>query len=588
MSKAGFPSDSPDASRLQEIFLSGARDVSDVVERIRFDAATGGVWFNDQPAVLLRGRTFQKIRRAIDDALGDPEGRKLMTAFGFDAGREDGGLARELRGQNDLDAIVAAGPAILSLQGFGTVGAGGMQAEFDQDTFFVDVSWGDSVEAEFHVREHGVSTVPVCCYTGGYGSGFLSTVLNRPVICREVECQAMGHARCRFIAAYREAFDDLEPELDLLHEPASWRHHRPEVAQTKRRPKATRVRRRRSEPVLGKDLLGESVGFLTAVHMVRQVAETDATVLFLGESGVGKERFSKSLHELSRRRDAPFIAVNCAAIPDHLLESELFGVEKGAFTGASVSRAGRFEWADTGTLFLDEVGSLSLPAQGKLLRVLQEGELERLGGKGTINVDVRIVAATNVDLREQVALGNFRDDLFYRLNVFPIRLPPLRGRREDIPLLMDEFLHRFSERHGKSPAGFTEDAKDALITYDWPGNIREFENLIERAVILAPDGAPVQVSHLFTSGEQLSSQVFKPSPSGQLVNRTERGFDWDEVGARALDTASPLETLETALIDAALERTGGNVSAAARLLKMSRGQLQHRMNRIHSRDRRDE
>jgi len=570
------------ASALHEIFLARdhEHDVSDIIERIRFDAKTGGIWFNNQPAVLLRSETFQLLRRAIYDAVGDAEARKLIAAFGFDAGTEDAGLAAELPDRDEITDVLAAGPAILSLQGFGTIGTGGMKAEVDADHFFMDVNWGQSIEAEFQVRDYGISSQPACCYNGGYGSGFLSKVMGRPVICQEVECQAMGHARCRFIAAYRGTFDELSPELELLHDPASWRHHRPRVTEPKRRPTKRPKRKGPRTKSLSDDLIGESVGFLTAIHMVRKVAETDATVLFLGESGVGKERFSKALHANSGRSDRPFVAVNCAAIPESLLESELFGIEKGAFTGASASREGRFEWADKGTLFLDEIGTLSLPAQGKLLRVLQEGELERLGAKKTINVDVRIVAATNVDLREQVAQGHFREDLFYRLNVFPIQLPPLRGRREDIPLLMDEFLEKFAARYNKTPSGFSEQAKDALITYDWPGNIRECENLIERAVILVNNGAPIEVGHLFTSGEQLSSQVYKPDRSGHLVTPPRGEFNWQEVGARALDTAAPMETLERSLIDAALERSGGNVSAAARLMNMSRGQLTHRLKRI--------
>jgi len=580
MSESSKTADRAEPVQLDEIFLARDRDVSDIIERIRFDATTGGIWFNNQPAVLFRSETFQLFRRAIYDAVGDDEARKLISAFGFAAGSEDGELAMELRGKMDTVDVLAAGPAILSLQGFGTVGPGGMQAEVDAEHFFMDINWGQSIEAEFQVRDYGIASKTACCYNSGYGSGFLSRVMSRPIICQEVECQAMGHARCRFIAGYRESFDELAPELDILHDTASWRHHRPRVAEPKPPPVARIKPKSKPGTRSSNELIGESVGFLTAMHMVRQVAETDATVLFLGESGVGKERFSKTLHGLSRRNQQPFVAVNCAAIPELLLESELFGVEKGAYTGASASRAGRFEWADGGTLFLDEVGTLSLPAQGKLLRVLQEGELERLGAKKTIRVDVRIVAATNVDLREQVALGNFRDDLFYRLNVFPIRLPPLRGRRDDIPLLMDEFLAKFSHRHGKSPDGFTEEAKAALITYDWPGNIREFENIIERAVILVDDGSPIQVNHLFTSGEQLSSHMYKPDQSGHLVTRTHNEFNWHEVGARALDTSAPMETLERSLIEAALERTRGNVSAAARLLNMSRGQLTHRMKRL--------
>jgi two-component system, NtrC family, response regulator HydG len=203
------------------------------------------------------------------------------------------------------------------------------------------------------------------------------------------------------------------------------------------------------------EMVGVSSAFKAACHMLTRVAPTKASVLFTGESGVGKEMFASTLHRISPRAAKPFVAVNCAAIPDALVESELFGVERGAFTGASVSRAGRFERADGGTLFLDEIGTLSLVAQGKLLRALQEGEVERVGGTRTIKVDVRVVAATNVDLRDAVKAGRFREDLFYRLNVYPIHLPPLRERREDIPLLMSHFLHLYGRTHGRKLAGYT-------------------------------------------------------------------------------------------------------------------------------------
>ena len=218
--------------------------------------------------------------------------------------------------------------------------------------------------------------------------------------------------------------------------------------------------------------------------MVKKVAPTDATVLFLGESGVGKEIFSHNLHRLSKRAKGPFIAVNCAAIPEQLAESELFGVEKGGFTGATVSRPGRFERAHGGTLFLDEIGTLSFTAQGKLLRALQEGEIERVGDTQVRKVDVRVIAATNVNLRDAVRDGSFREDLYFRLNVFPVRVPPLRDRRDDIPLMMNWFMQRACKKHGKAITGFRERAVDALINYRWPGNVREMENMIERAVIL--------------------------------------------------------------------------------------------------------
>jgi len=232
------------------------------------------------------------------------------------------------------------------------------------------------------------------------------------------------------------------------------------------------------------DIVGQSPGLNEVLARIDQVARTSATVLILGESGVGKESLARTLHERSERKDKPFIKLNCAAIPANLVESELFGHEKGAFTGAATRRLGRFELADGGTLFLDEIGELPPDTQAKLLRVLQEHEFERVGGQTTVKVDVRIVVATHRDLKAMVKDGAFRADLYYRINVFPVELPPLRQRREDIPALVAHFLKKFSTAHGKTIDGVSARALERLQAYDWPGNIRELQNVIERATIV--------------------------------------------------------------------------------------------------------
>jgi PAS domain S-box-containing protein len=236
------------------------------------------------------------------------------------------------------------------------------------------------------------------------------------------------------------------------------------------------------------EIIGQGLAMTTAKRLVEQVAATDATVLILGETGVGKELFARAIHNLSWRRERPLIKVNCAALPSSLIESELFGHEKGAFTGAVARRTGRFELANGGTIFLDEIGELPLELQAKLLRVIQEGEFERLGGSQTISTDIRIVAATHRDLGRMIATGAFREDLFYRLNVFPVHVPALRDRREDIPQLVTHFVRKFAERQGKAIESVPDHVQSALREYAWPGNIRELENVIERAVILSSEG----------------------------------------------------------------------------------------------------
>lgn len=340
--------------------------------------------------------------------------------------------------------------------------------------------------------------------------------------------------------------------------------------------------------------VGISSGFSAVMHMVRKVAPTQATVLFLGESGVGKEVFARTLHRMSARSSKSFVAVNCAAIPEQLIESELFGVERGAFTGAMQSRPGRFERADGGTLFLDEIGTLSSSAQGKLLRVLQEGEVERLGGSHTTKVDVRVIAATNADLREEVKAGRFREDLFFRLNVFPVCIAPLRERREDIPLLMSHFLTKYNQLHGRSLTGFTQRAVDAMLSYEWPGNVREMENVIERGVILGSDNGPVDSSHLFTSGERFDEKRFEVGREGRLIVSDPAALVSDPEPDRELDRVSrgvsnlllgegddcgnvSLDEVETLLLKRALARANGNVAAAARLLGITRPQMVYRL-----------
>src|SRR6201984_661239 len=285
------------------------------------------------------------------------------------------------------------------------------------------------------------------------------------------------------------------------------------------------------------EIIGNSTGLKFVLTEVQRVAPTDSTVLVLGETGTGKERIAGAIHKASTRRDRPFIKLNCAAIPFDLLESELFGYEKGAFTGAFAQKIGRFEMADTGTLFLDEIGDIPLALQPKLLRVLQEKEFERLGSGKTHRINVRLVAATHRNLEEMVARHQFRSDLYYRLNVFPIMLPPLRERREDIPLLVSHFVEVFSRRMGKQISSIPRETLDAFTSYSWPGNVRELQNLIERAVILSEKG--VLANPFSTVDGNLLGE--KPTNANFVVLRSaQEDTFWDSQRAvilRALDAS---------------------------------------------------
>ncbi|MGE5653987.1 MAG: sigma-54-dependent transcriptional regulator [Bacillota bacterium] len=304
----------------------------------------------------------------------------------------------------------------------------------------------------------------------------------------------------------------------------------------------------------GRTLVGDSPAMQSVMQMVQQVAPTSAPVLITGETGTGKELIARAIHAISPRQDQALIAVNCGALPENLLESELFGYEKGAFTGAVARKPGRLELADGGTLFLDEIGDMPISMQVKLLRVLQEHEFERVGGTQTIKVDFRIVAATHRDLKDRIAKGLFREDLYYRLSVIPIRLPPLRERTADIPLLIKHVISKFS-MSGTLP-DVSEQAMTALKRYPWPGNIRELENVIERAVILAGSGK-VELGHLpqdIAGAKQIISEEFVLPDEGVQLDKVEKS-----------------------LIRQALARTDGNQTRAASLLGISRPTLIYRM-----------
>jgi two-component system response regulator PilR (NtrC family) len=312
-------------------------------------------------------------------------------------------------------------------------------------------------------------------------------------------------------------------------------------------------------------LLGKSPPMQRVFDTIKKTAPGRASVLLVGESGTGKELAARALHELSQRADRPFVAVNCGAIPETLLESELFGHVKGSFTGAHVDKQGLFEAAHSGTLLLDEVAELPVAMQVKLLRVLQERKVKPVGGVVEREVDVRIVAATNRDLETEVEKGTFRQDLFYRLDVIRIRLPPLRERREDLPLLVDHFLRKFSAEHGCKVAGVDPEAMQALMAYHFPGNVRELENLIERAVILA-------------TGDRLALDAF---PSlGRLSAAAPSLTNAPLVPESGLDLERVVEDFERSIIISALERTGGNRTEAARLLGVSFRSLRYRLSKL--------
>lgn len=316
------------------------------------------------------------------------------------------------------------------------------------------------------------------------------------------------------------------------------------------------------------EMVGESAAMQAVRQLIAQVGPTDARVLITGESGTGKELVAAALHESSPRRDMPFIRVNCAAIPRDLLESEMFGHERGAFTGASERRIGRFELAHTGTLFLDEVGDLGLEAQAKLLRAIEAREIERLGGGKSIRVDVRIIAATNKDLVKAVHDGSFREDLLFRLNVIPIELPPLRERPDDVPLLVRHFAQRYRARTGHACCEWPDEVMQVFRSYSWPGNVRELANIVERLSILN-EGTTV-------TADQLRRLLPDSMNTPQSIAR----ITAEATGELSVSLSEALDAYERRLINSAIAAADGNVADAARRLRTDRPNLYRRMRRL--------
>ena len=306
------------------------------------------------------------------------------------------------------------------------------------------------------------------------------------------------------------------------------------------------------------NIIGRSPAMQEIFATIERVAPSRATVLLAGESGVGKDLIARAIHFHSPRRDRPLVKINCTAIPENLMESELFGYEKGAFTGATGSKPGKFEQADTGTVFLDEIGDVPAAIQVKLLRILQEREFERLGSNVTRHIDVRVIAATNQDLRAALEQGTFREDLYYRLNVVPLNIPPLRERRPDIPFLANHFLHKLAPDAGRKVEGITDAAMEKLSSYHWPGNVRELENVIERALILC-------------RGKQLDVEDIKLETAPRPRPQSDQHF---------LPEGMTLDQFEQEIIREALRRAEGNKSQAARLLGLTRNALRYRLTQM--------
>lgn len=580
-------------------------NMQDIREGLVFDYNNASISLFDMPMLLLHTHSLAGFRHELIESLGVKKARKLLFRMGHQSGTYDAKAVIKHRAHQSDEDFFVGGPQLHAFTGMSLSRPIKTEIDVSKGLFYMEHLWERSIEAEMHIDIYGnKSHFPVCWMQLGYASGYASLVMGRPVIYKEIQCQAQGADHCIIVGKLEEDWNKDDEILtggcgDALDKSV----YEPDDL----------------ENSLSPNIIGASKVFRVVSQQLKKISKTSATVLFQGESGVGKELYAKQLHEFSDRKGKPFISINCAAIPEDILEAELFGVEKGAFTGANKTRPGRFERADGGTIFLDEIGLLSYSAQGKLLRVLQELEIERLGGEEIIKVDVRVVAATNEDL---YSLSNdnarFRKDLFYRLNVCPIYIPPLRDRTSDIPLLMVHFLKKYTKKHNKNITGFTHKTVRALVSYHWEGNIRELENYIERCIILTDDDKPICIDDFpsFRNATQYTAPVPKKNDFEQLssdikiLTKTMSEYKPTAVENETITTNSAenkhtqphlsndieylcqqlfqclkkdkgcIDDIMDHIINSGMEEAHGNITEAGRLLGMTRARVAHRLKRI--------
>ncbi len=539
---------------------------TDLRKLLRFETDSGAIWLGERRMVLMHTAGLAALREDLLSSIGPEHARRILTRMGYASGICDAEYAKKVRpGQSFQDSFMV-GPQLHMLEGAARVTPVQLSLDVPAGQFYGEFRWDHSWEAYAHLQKYGVVDDPACWTLLGYASGYTSAFMGRLILFKETLCAACGQDHCMIVGRPIEEWPDGEAHRVYFTDDSL-------IVKLDALQMQVEALKSTLEPVnQGGQLVGNSIEFRKVFVLLQKVAETQVAVLLTGETGVGKERFARTLHELSYRAEAPFVAVNCAALPAELIEAELFGVEKGAYTGAHASRMGRFERADGGTLLLDEVGELPLAAQAKLLRVLQEGEIERVGGDTTRKVNVRLVAATNVDLEQAAREGRFRRDLLYRLNVYPIHIPALRDRPSDIAPLAKTMLARFCALHNKRLSGFGERALQMLQQHDWPGNVRELENLVERGVILASQGGWVEAEHLFQNQPESNHTGVDAHGHLALIPNA----DDDDLSARILDSGSSIETIESRVLDLAVQRSGGNLSEAARLLGLTRPQLAYR------------
>ncbi|WP_019529167.1 sigma-54-dependent Fis family transcriptional regulator [Dasania marina] len=554
----------------------------DLINKIQFDYQNGKIWLDEHRMLLIHSSVMGSLRKELITTLGVERARGFLMRFGYQSGIKDAELAHKLRPDMSKAEAFMVGPQLHGLKGMVKAELETLDIDLENGKFYSEFNWHGSFESDIHTADFGITAEPICWMLLGYASGFSSYFVGRKIIFKETQCRGQGHGHCHIVGKFAEDWDDQEElERQLLPD------HIVEELFALRYEISTLREKIADYTSPLTDLLINSVGqsdaFKQVCHLIKRASGSNVTVLLQGETGVGKEVVAKGLHLSSERADKAFIAVNCACIPPDLIESELFGVRKGAYTGATESREGKFERADGGTIFLDEVIELSPRAQATLLRVLQEGEMERVGDIKTRKINVRVVAASNENLDEAVKEGRFRADLFYRLNVFPVYIPPLRQRTEDIPLLIEHFLEKYHALYNKKTSGVSDKAMQALANYKWPGNIRELENMIERGIILTDNNNSIDMQSLFPSLIEPSHPMYISTRTGEVSpdDHNEQSAP-DNIVEQLLANDLNLDELESQLLKHAMNKTDGNIAQAARLLGITRPQMAYRLKKQQS------